>query len=132
MDNIIFVFGANLRGIHGAGAAKYAREHFGAELGVGEGPTGRSYALPTKFVSPEGTFETRKRLDVRDSIHRFLDYARQHPELKFKVTRVGCGLAGFIDRQIAPFFAGSPENCGFDPEWSSFGLRTWEEVGIPA
>lgn len=124
---VIFVFGSNLAGVHGAGAAAYAARHYGAKRGVGEGMTGDSYALPTK----DGNIMTRSRLAIRDSIKRFLTEARNHPEFLYKVTRVGCGLAGFTNAQIAPFFAGAPSNCGFDPEWKSFGLQTWAEAGIP-
>lgn len=121
------VFGSNLAGLHGAGAALFAKRHFGAKQFVGEGLTGDAYALPTK----DRHIETRPLLDVRDSVIDFLDTARQHPELLFKVTRVGCGLAGFVNEQIAPMFTDAPSNCGFDPEWKPFGLQTWAEAGIP-
>lgn len=124
---VVLVFGSNLAGEHGAGAAKFAAIHFGAKHGVGEGRTGDAYALPTK----DHNIMTRQRRAVGESVKTFLQYAEAHPELLFKVTRVGCGLAGFTNAQIAPFFAGAPSNCGFDPEWKSFGLQTWAEAGIP-
>lgn len=120
----IFVFGSNLAGIHGAGAAKHAHSSCGAVWGVGEGLTGNSYALPTK----DENIQTRHILEVATSIQQFIRFARKHPELSFKVTRVGCGLAGFTSEQIAPLFQKAPKNCTFDPEWSRFGLATWRDV----
>ncbi|WP_446745869.1 A1S_2505 family phage non-structural protein [Silvibacterium acidisoli] len=117
----IFVFGSNLVGAHGGGAAAHAFHHYGAELGVGEGPTGQSYALPTmdEQISP------RNLVDIRASVERFLRYAAENPGNVFRVTRVGCGIAGFTDAEIAPMFSGAPQNCEFDPAWASFGLKTW-------
>jgi hypothetical protein len=66
-------------------------------------------------------------IDVRASVDLFLEYARAHAELEFYVVRIGCGLAGFIDEQIAPFFEGAPKNCRFDPLWEKYGLKPWEE-----
>jgi hypothetical protein len=126
MNNFIFVFGSNLRGRHGAGAAEYAAIHYGAEEGVGEGLTGYSYALPTK----DENIETRDLADVKTSVNKFITSAKQNAHLKFKVTRIGCGLAGFSNRQIAPLFAEAPSNCGFDPEWKEYNLPTWQEIGI--
>ncbi|MHB1642168.1 MAG: A1S_2505 family phage non-structural protein [Acidithiobacillus sp.] len=112
----IFVFGSNLAGRHGAGAAKVARLRFGAEYGVGQGRTGNAYAIATKnanlcVLSVE---------DVRYGVDCFLEYAKGHPELQFFVTRVGCGLAGFADADIAPMFRGAPDNCDFPEEWEAF------------
>lgn len=94
--NEIFVFGSNLHGMHGGGAARIAYERFGAEWGVGVGRTGQCYAIPTM----QGGVET-----IRPYTDEFIRYAGQHPELTFLVTRIGCGIAGFTDRQIAPLFA---------------------------
>ena len=94
--NEVFVFGSNLAGMHGGGAARIAYEHFGAEWGVGVGPTGRCYAIPTM----QGGVET-----IRLYVDEFIAYAKQHPEQIFLVTRIGCGIAGFTDEQIAPLFA---------------------------
>ena len=94
--NEIFVFGSNLAGFHGGGAARIAHEYFGAEWGVGVGPTGQCYAIPTM----QGGVET-----IRPYVNEFISYAEQHPELTFLVTRIGCGIAGFTDEQIAPLFA---------------------------
>lgn len=93
-----FVFGSNLRGAHGGGAARIAYERFGAEWGVGVGPTGKCYAIPTM----QGPVET-----IRPYVEDFIGYAKQHPETRFLVTRIGCGIAGFTDRQIAPLFRGA-------------------------
>ena len=93
--NEVFVFGSNLRGMHNGGAARYAMDRFGAEPGTGVGMTGRCYAIPTM----QGGVET-----IVPYVNDFFDYARNHPELKFLVTRIGCGIAGFKDTDIAPLF----------------------------
>lgn len=113
MTDEIFVFGSNLRGVHGAGAALYAKENHGAEMGVGVGPTGTAYALPTK----DRKIETLPLEEVRDHVGDFLHYALTHPEKKFRVTAIGCGLAGFTAEQIAPMFSLPPENVRLPPEW---------------
>jgi hypothetical protein len=120
----IFVFGSNLAGKHGKGAAKFAHSNYGAEYGVSEGRTGNSYAVPTK----DEHLQPLHILYVAASIERFLDYARGCPKLRFRVTRIGCGLAGFTSEQIAPLFENAPTNCTFDPEWDRFGLPVWEDV----
>lgn len=112
----VFVFGSNLSGIHGAGAAKHAREAHGAEWGVGEGRTGRSYALPTK----EADVRTPRSLDdVRESVGRFVRHARENPGDEFLLTPVGCGLAGFRRSVIGPMFhrAGLPPNVVLATSW---------------
>jgi hypothetical protein len=119
----IFVFGSNLLGIHGAGAALMAKRYYGAQQGVGEGRTGMAYAIPTK-ITPH---QVRPLIEIAVSIKKFLTYAAAHPELKFFVTRVGCGLAGFRNEQIAPLFFGAPNNCFFDPKWINFGLQSWDD-----
>src|SRR6218665_1904036 len=110
---MIFVFGSNLSGIHGAGAAAVALDKHHAEWGVGEGLTGNSYALPTKGVRI--TFMPLE--EVIKHIRKFVEFANTHPELEFQVTRVGCGLAGFKDREIAPHFQFTKDNCLFDNVW---------------
>lgn len=109
----IFVFGSNLAGRHGRGAAAYAREHYGARYGVGFGRTGNAYAIPTK--------DERLRVLSLDEIRLFVDgfihYASSHQELLFEVTRIGCGLAGYTDAQIAPLFKAAPENCMLPDGW---------------
>lgn len=91
----IFVFGSNLSGMHGGGAAKVALEAFGAIWGQGVGLQGQSYGIPTM----QGGVDT-----IKPFVDEFISFARQHPELFFYVTRIGCGIAGFQDREIAPLF----------------------------
>ena len=94
--NEIFVFGSNIRGMHGGGAAAIACSKFGAEWGVGEGLTGHCYALPTM----EGGVDY-----ISEKVQTFLSCAKAHPELKFYVTKIACGIAGFTIPEIAPLFA---------------------------
>lgn len=105
-DNEIFVFGSNLRGAHGATGAKDAYEHYGAILGCGVGMQGRSYAIPTK----DKNFQSHSLPVLREYVDQFLDYAREYPYMRFLLTRIGCGLAGFREDQIAPMFLHAPEN----------------------
>lgn len=91
----IFVFGSNLAGHHGGGAARVALDRFGAQWGVGEGIQGQSYAIPTM----QGGVET-----IKPYIDRFLDLAYEWDQNTFLVTRIGCGIAGFTPEQIAPLF----------------------------
>ena len=109
----IFVFGSNLAGIHGAGAALTARHQHGALLGVAEGRTGNAYAIPTK----DRNMYQRPLADVAKSVQTFIEYAAQHSELTFEVTRVGCGLAGFDPLQIIPLFKDAPDNCALPLGW---------------
>lgn len=111
-DPRVFVFGSNLLGIHGAGAARYARK-LGAELGVGEGLTGRAYALPTCYRPGEPV--TYAELMVY--VENFLDFARKNPQIEFFVSAVGCGIAGFDESEVAPLFMNAPENCSLPPNW---------------
>ena len=94
-ENEIFVFGSNLAGLHGGGAARVAHKYFGAVWGQGVGLQGQTYAIPTM----QGGVET-----ISPYIDEFISFAKQHPELIFLVTRIGCGIAGFSDRDIAPLF----------------------------
>ena len=91
----IFVFGSNLAGHHKGGAARAANMKFGAEWGVGVGLTGHAYAIPTM----QGGVGT-----IKPYVDEFIEFAKAHSELKFLVTRIGCGIAGFKDEQIAPLF----------------------------
>ena len=95
-ENEIFVFGSNLAGAHGGGAARMAYRHFGAVWGIGVGLTGRTYAIPTM----QGGVDT-----IKPYVDQFIAFAREHRQLTFLVTRIGCGIAGFSDRDIAPLFA---------------------------
>lgn len=96
----IFCFGSNLSGIHGAGAARHAYEHHGAIMGQGIGLQGTSYALPTKGVN----ISFMPLEDIGRHVAAFISFAQIRPDLTFRVTRVGCGLAGFKDTDIAPLF----------------------------
>jgi hypothetical protein len=109
----VFVFGSNLEGRHGKGAAYEAHIHWGAVRGVGAGPTGMAYALPTKST-PRQTLSLE---EISKHVEEFLVYVKQHPELTFLVTKVGCGLAGFSESQIAPMFAHIPTNCILPAGW---------------
>ena len=110
---LVFVFGSNLAGRHGKGAAEYARNVFGARMGVGEGPTGSAYALPTRGER----IQTRKLLDIAVSAQRFIDYAKARPDIDFRLTPVGCGLAGYAHKHIAPLFFDAPANVLMPAEW---------------
>lgn len=123
-DRVVFVFGSNLAGAHGAGAAKVALDHHGAELGRGIGHHGNSYAIPTKDFQ----IQTLALPTVERYISDFIKYARNQPHLSFKVTQIGCGLAGFEAIEIAPLFRNSPQNCYFDTAWKEFlgdSVRYW-------
>jgi hypothetical protein len=91
--NEVFVFGSNLQGAHGGGAARMAYEHFGAVWGKGVGMYGQTYAIPTM----QGGVET-----IKPYVDEFIDFARKNPDKHFLVTRIGCGIAGFSPREIAP------------------------------
>lgn len=96
----IFVFGSNLAGIHGAGAAKLAKNKWGAEEGVGEGITGQCYALPTK----DFRIQTLSLKRIQHSVNQFIRKVELMPENTFLVTEVGCGLAGYHPEEMAPLF----------------------------
>lgn len=98
--NQIFVFGSNLLGKHAGGAARLAKDKFYAKEGVGIGPMGMSYAIPTK-----SNFETTLSLNIINIyVSEFCLYAKQHPNDEFLVTEIGCGLAGCKPQDIAPMF----------------------------
>ena len=122
LNKTIFVFGSNLAGIHGAGAALYAKLHHGApyeknvtarwgkrgQYGVGMQGKGQgtAYAIPTK----DEWIKTMPLLSILPYIVEFIGYAKSHPELDFNVARLGCGLAGYVDSDMAPMFSGAPDN----------------------
>lgn len=95
-EDEVFVFGSNLAGIHAGGAARVALERFGAVMGQGVGIQGRSYAIPTM----QGGVDT-----IKPYVDDFIDLAREWDQTTFYVTRIGCGIAGFTDEEIAPLFA---------------------------
>ena len=94
--NEVFVFGSNLGGFHAGGAARAALNRFGAVWGQGVGLQGQSYAIPTM----QGGVET-----IKPYVDEFIRFAQSRPDLYFYVTRIGCGIAGFTDEEIAPLFA---------------------------
>ena len=106
----IFVFDSNLQGMHAGGAARIAYNNFGAIWGQGVGLQGQSYGIPTM----QGGVET-----VRPYVNEFIQFAKDHPELTFLVTRIGCGIAGFTDAEMAPLFekAHNIENVVLPEGW---------------
>jgi hypothetical protein len=123
----IFVFGSNLAGRHGKGAALWALHHRGAITGRGEGRQGDSYAIPTKGVFPDGKLYILPLATIRVGVNRFLTYAGNNPNLFFTLTPIGCGLAGYQPEQIAPMFAEAPDNVimpvEFEAVFHAQGLR---------
>jgi hypothetical protein len=116
-NNMVFVFGSNELGIHGGGAARVAREKHGAILGQGFGRQGNSFAIPT-CAKPTGEPNHEISLEaITRYVGLFKEYARRHPEENYKITQVGCGLAGWTAEQIAPLFHDAPDNCYFDSAW---------------
>lgn len=112
----VFVFGSNLAGRHGAGAAKVAMNNFGAKYGVGKGYTGKCYAIPTK----DEDIETLSLIAINYHVSIFLWDAELCPKLDFIVTKIGCGLAGYKDSDIAPMFRLAPPNCKFHKDWYKY------------
>ena len=94
-ENEIFVFGSNLQGMHGGGAARIAHERFGAVWGQGIGLHGQTYAIPTMHGGTDV---------IAPYVNDFITFAKEHPELKFLVTEIGCGIAGFRTSEMAPLF----------------------------
>ena len=109
----IFVFGSNLAGRHGKGAALTAFKEHGAVYGQGYGLQGTCFAIPTK----DEELKTLPLNKIRDYVQSFIKFAKLNPDLKFSVTRIGCGLAGYEDADIAPFFKDAPENCILPAGW---------------
>lgn len=111
----IFVFGSNLAGRHGKGAALAARRQHGAIYGQGVGQQGNSYAIPTK----DANLRTLPLNQIRLYVAAFLAWADLNPHRTFRLTPIGCGLAGYRPEQIAPMFSGAPENVLMPPEFQS-------------
>lgn len=118
--NNIFCFGSNLAGIHGAGAARTALRHHGAIYWQGIGLQGNSYGIPTK----DRNIRTLPLSPIGCYVLGFIKFAVDHPELTFNVTRIGCGLAGYTDSQIAPMFISVPKNVNLPIEWEVFMPKT--------
>jgi hypothetical protein len=113
---VIFVFGSNLAGRHGKGTALDAKQRHGAIYGQGIGLQGRSYAIPTKdgrnrAIPLADPSQTLPLSTIKRHVDTFLAFAASRPDLSFIVTPIGCGLAGYTPAQIAPMFAGAPDNC---------------------
>jgi hypothetical protein len=102
----VFVFGSNLAGRHGKGAALHARNEYGAVYGQGQGYQGNSYAIPTKGYN----LEVLPLSIIFGYVKKFLQFAQANIEMNFYVTAIGCGLAGYKPEDIAPFFATAPLN----------------------
>lgn len=127
---MVFVFGSNEAGIHGAGAASYAHHHRGAIYGRGYGHTHRgdqigSFAIPTKDRLIQKTLPLRV---IKAYVGGFLTYAGGRDDLEFQVTCIGCGLAGLKHEEVAPLFQIHPSNCLFDTLWEPWlpeGTRFW-------
>lgn len=111
----VFVFGSNLSGIHGAGAARAAHQFYGATWGVASGLMGQSYAIPTVKARIAGALSLEQ---IAEHVAIFLAFAEANPQTEFLVTRVGCGLAGHRDADIAPMFSGAPFNCSLPDTWA--------------
>lgn len=109
----IFVFGSNLAGRHGKGAALFAKQNHGAIYGRGIGRQGSSYAIPTKGYD----LEVLSLVTINLFVKMFKFYASDHPELIFNVTPIGCGLAGYEQWQIRPMFFKASDNVHFTKEW---------------
>ena len=105
----VFVFGSNGSGAHGGGAALFAYNRFGAVWGQAEGMQGQSYGIDT--MSGLRVFQ--------EQAGRFVDFAREHPELRFMLTEVGCGIAGYTPDDVAAFFAGAPDNVVLPPSFAA-------------
>lgn len=112
---MIFVFGSNEAGIHGKGAALWAKKYHGAKGGQGEGRQGKSYAIPTK--STPYTRLTLSRIEWY--VNRFIEYVKSNPDKMFCITAIGTGLAGYNHEDIAPMFDPIKDfpNCIFPVEW---------------
>lgn len=107
-DNEIFVFGSNYAGRHGKGSALTARRKFGAKMGQGQGLQGRSYGICTK----DRKLKVLSLSAIATQVEGFLRFAAANPQLHFLVTPIGCGLAGYSPKDIAPLFLSNwiPDN----------------------
>lgn len=112
----IFVFGSNLAGRHGKGAALHALKHHGAIYHCGWGIQGNSYGIPTKDLN----IRTLPLHTISLHVDEFIQFAKEHPTWTFNITRIGCGLAGYTDSDIAPMFKGAPANCNLPEGWRNY------------
>lgn len=121
---MVFVFGSNDLGLHGAGAARFALDNLNMPRGKSYGHYGECFAIPTKDLD----IETLPIERIKMYVDGFIAYAMGHPKINFKITRIGCGLAGLKDEDIAPLFTNAPiKNCYIDEVWSQFlpNHKTW-------
>lgn len=112
----VFVFGSNLAGRHGKGAALFAKQHYGAEYGIGVGRTGNSYAIPTK----NERLEVLSLVTIGEFIDKFIEYAYASPDDTFLLTPIGTGLAGYDKVEILKLirkYSPLPSNIVFTKEW---------------
>lgn len=116
MKPAIFVFGSNLAGRHGKGAALTAFKQYGAIYGQGQGLQGNSYAIPTK----DENIKTLPLNRIRKYVEQFIRFAQLNPEMTFKVTAIGTGLAGYDESEIAPMFSNAPSNCILPIGWRNY------------
>ena len=123
--NHIFTFGSNLAGRHGKGAALIAQKYWDAEYGIGVGRTGNAYGIPTK----DQNIRTLSLDDIQFYVSQFKLFTYTNPNLTFLITRIGCGLAGYKDEQIAPMFINLElaKNVLFPPEWKDILYQTIKE-----
>lgn len=118
--DVYFVFGANLRGRHGAGAALTAVQHFGAIEGQAQGLMGQSYGIATR----DYYIKTLPLAAISKNIQSFIGFSHMHPNLRFFITPIGCGHAGYEPHQIAPLFYGIRDNCAIPLSWMQFFPNT--------
>ena len=130
-SNMIFVFGSNEAGVHGAGAARFALDKKGAIMGQAFGMQGNSFAIPTKDKTIRNTLSLD---EIKVYVNRFIDFARtqtdrRHAPLIYQVTCIGCGLAGLKHEDIAPMFRMTTKNVLFDDLWKpwleDYGFKFW-------
>lgn len=130
-SNMIFVFGSNEAGVHGAGAARFALDKKGAIMGQAFGMQGNSFAIPTKDKTIRNTLPLD---EIKVYVNRFIDFARtqtdrRHAPLIYQVTCIGCGLAGLKHEDIAPMFRMATKNVLFDDLWKpwleDYGFKFW-------
>nr|WP_174505439.1 hypothetical protein [Acinetobacter sp. Marseille-Q1620] len=119
-EDTVFVFGSNMAGTHAGGAAKMAVEHFGAVKGVGRGWAGQSFAIPTMNEH----LQQMPLSQIQHYIEDFKIYTKNHPKMKYFITSIGCGVAGYKTEEIAPMFKGISHNVIFPISFRPFVERT--------
>lgn len=125
-EQMIFVFGSNLKGIHGSGSAKEAWLRWGAKLGRGVGLTGNAYAIPTKATPKAG--DRLLLPSIAHHVTQFVAFAAERPTWQFQVVPIGCGAAGYTPAEIAPLFRGATDNVVLPAGWRGIIELTTEEA----